>query len=140
MANRDAILSKIKRNLEMRGITVDVDSVSATTGYRYLQVNNITIHYESADIASPMGGVSDAASPFLGIGTANPGNVIIAGLLDADAAIADVLVDEEDLQVLRICSGFANDIKIKAGRTDLSILAADLAVMPGSADFNGLGQ
>ena len=140
MANREQILDKIKRNLEIRGITVDADSVSATTGFRYLQAGNITIHYEAADISSPMGGVSDAAAPFIGIGVANPGNVIIAGLLDADAAIADVLVDETDLQILRICSGFANDIKIKAGRTDLSILAANLAVLPGHADFNGLGQ
>lgn len=140
MANREQILDKIKRNLEIRGITVDADSVSASTGERYLQAGNITIHYELADVASPMGGVSDAASPFLGIGVANPGSIIVAGLLDADAAIADVLATEEDLQILRICSGFANDIKVKAGKTDLSIIAANLAVLPGHADFNGLGQ
>ena len=138
MANRDAILDKIRRNLEMLDITIDADTVS--NGQRKLEAGNVKIQYADADISSPMGGVSDSSSPFLGIGIANPGSLILSGLLDADTTIASVLADETDLRVLRVCSGMANDITIKAGRTDDSVLAADLATMPGSSDVKGLGQ
>lgn len=139
MANREQILDKIKRNMVQLGITVDADAQSATTSERYLQAGNITIHYTAAVIESPMGGVDDSTSPFLGIGIANPGKIVLAGLLDADTAITDVLVTEEDLQIMRIASGHANDIEVRAGRTDLDVDGAVLAEVKGSSDLLGMG-
>jgi len=133
MANDVQILDKIQRNLEQIGITVTRTNTKVEAG-------NIKVQYEAADIQSPMGGVSDAASPFLGIGIANPGQIIVSGLLDADTTIAAIIVDDTDLRVLRVVSGHGNTIKVKAGRTDDSILAADLAVLEGHVDMLGMGQ
>ncbi len=133
MANDVQILDKIQRNLEQANITV------ARSGSK-LEAGNIKVQYESAVIESPMGGIDDSSSPFLGIGIANPGRIIVSGLLDADSAIADIIADETDLRVLRVCTGFANTVAVKAGRTDDSILAADLAVLEGHVDLLGMGQ
>lgn len=140
MANSGAILDKIRRNLEFQGITVTADGVSATTSRRYLQAGNVTIHYQDADLASPMGGVPDTSSPYLGIGIANPGSLVLAGLVDADTTVADIFVSENDYRILRVCTGFANDIAVKAGRTDLSILDDDLMTLPGDPDRIGMGE
>ncbi len=139
MANREQILDKIKRNMEQRNITVDADAVSGETGNRYLQAGNITIHYTDAVIQNPIGGVDDSTSPFLGIGTANPGKIVLAGLLDADSAIADIMVTEEDLQITRIASGHANDIEVRAGATDLGVDGTVLAELFGHTDLLGMG-
>lgn len=133
MANDVQILDKIQRNLEQIGITVARDGAK-------LEAGNIKVQYQAAVIESPMGGIDDSASPFLGIGIANPGQIIVSGLLDADTAIADVLVDADDLRILRVVSGHGNTILVKAGRTDDSILAADLAVLEGHVDMLGMGQ
>lgn len=139
MANREQILDKIKRNMVQLGIVVDADAQSATTSKRYLQAGNITIHYTDAVIESPMGGIDDSTSPFLGIGVANPGKIVIAGLLDADSAIIDILVTAEDVQIMRICSGHANDIEVREGKTDLDVDGAVLAEVLGSSDLAGMG-
>ncbi len=133
MANREEILDKIQRNLEQLGIT-------STRSASKVEAGNIKVQYEDADILSPMGGIDDTTTPFLGIGTANPGKIIVSGLLDADTVIADILVDDTDLRILRVCTGFANTIAVKAGRTDDSILAADLALLEGHVDLLGMGQ
>ena len=133
MANDVQILDKIQRNLEQIGITVARDGSK-------LEAGNIKVQYEAANIQSPMGGIDDSASPFLGIGVANPGSIIVSGLLDADTTIASIMVDATDLRVLRVVSGHGNTIKVKAGRTDDSILTADLAVLEGHVDLLGMGQ
>ena len=133
MANREQILDKIQRNLEQLGIT-------STRSAAKVEAGNIKVQYEDAVIESPMGGIDDSINPFLGIGIANPGKIIVSGLLDADTAIADVIADDTDLRVLRVISGIGNTILVKAGRTDDSILAADLAVLEGHVDMLGMGQ
>lgn len=133
MGNDVQILDKIQRNLESAGIAV-------VRGSSKLEAGNIKIQYEAADIQSPQGGIDDAVSPFLGIGIANPGSLIVSGLLDADSAIADIMVNEDDLRIMRVASGIGNTIKVKAGRTDDSILDANLAVLEGHVDMLGMGQ
>lgn len=138
MANRVQILDKIERNLEQIGLAPVRNSAEVLT------VGNLIVRYENADIASPMGGVSDAASPFLGIGTANPGVIAISGLLDADAALADLFVDANDYRVLARCTSFANDVILRAGdtatATDSVGAGAELARLEGHPDLLGLGQ
>lgn len=133
MANDVQILDKIQRNLEQAGITVTRGASKVTAG-------NVKIQYQDAVIQAPMGGIDDSASPFLGIGVGNPGQIIVSGLLDADAALADIFVTETDLRVLRVACGMANTILVKAGRTDDSILAATLATLEGHVDLLGMGQ
>ena len=74
MANDVQILDKIQRNLEQIGIT-------ATRSGSKLTAGNVKIQYEAADILSPMGGIDDTINPYLGIGVANPGVIVVSGLL-----------------------------------------------------------
>jgi len=141
MANDVQILDKIQRNLEQASISV------TRTGTK-LEAGNIKVQYEAADIQSPMGGVDDSASPFLGIGTANPGKLIVSGLLDADSTIASIFVDATDLRTLRICTGIGNTIIVRPGETTdtaadgspIFTASADLAVLEGHVDLLGMGQ
>ena len=140
MANDVQILDKIKRNLEQLSITIAADDVSAATGNRYIQAGNITVHYEAADILAPMGGIDGSVNPFLGIGVANPGIIVVAGLLDADSTIASIMVDATDLRIMRVISGVANDISVREGKTDLDVDGAELARLEGHVDMLGMGQ
>jgi hypothetical protein len=65
-----------------------------------------------------MGGVSDAAAPFLGIGIAAPGKI----------NIAEAMSSLTHLQVLRVCCGHANTIVTSVGE------------LQGSADMLGMGM
>ena len=112
MANGVQILDKIQRNCQQRGISVSRTSATA------LIAAGITITYTAAVIDGPMGGVSDALAPFLGIGIANPGKIALSA---NPASLAE-------LQVLRIVCGHANTVVIPAGE------------LPGSSDLNGMGQ
>lgn len=133
MANDVQILDKIQRNLEQAGIAV------VRAGSK-LEAGNIKVQYQAADIQAPMGGIDDSINPFLGVGIANPGKIVVSGLLDADTTIASIFVDATDLRIMRVVSGHANNILVKAGRTDDSILAASLAELEGHVDMLGMGQ
>jgi hypothetical protein len=112
MAMGVQILDKIQRNCQQRGLSVSRTSADE------LEAEGIVITYEDAVIDSPMGGIDGSASPFLGIGVANPGKIV----LDTDpASIAE-------FQVLRIVCGHANTVVIPAGE------------LPGHVDLNGMGQ
>ena len=50
MANKEAILDKIRRNLEQQGIAIGADTVSG--GLRKLEAGNVKIQYEDAIFAS----------------------------------------------------------------------------------------
>lgn len=104
MANRVQILDKIERNCKQLGIATS-RSDSAT-----LVAGGITITYVSADIQSPMGGVSDQVSPFLGIGVANPGKINFS--INPTTLI--------HLQVLRVACGHANNVIIPLGELSSS--------------------
>jgi hypothetical protein len=112
MANDVQILDKIQRNCEQIGLSVTRDSATQLTA------EGMVITYSAAVIQAPMGGIDDSASPFLGIGVANPGKIEI----DTDPA---TLVE---LQVLHIISGMANSIVIPLGE------------IQGNVDMLGMGQ
>jgi hypothetical protein len=113
MANKEQILDKIQRNAEQLGLS-GITRASASS----LEAEGITITYSEAQIDSPMGGIDDSSSPFLGIGIANPGSIEF----DTDPATLG------QFRLLRIASGFANDIIIPSGRLE------------GHSDLLGMGQ
>src|SRR5688500_10166645 len=112
MANKDAILDKIARNMTQRGYTADRvgDTVVVDNGS-----NDLTVTYETKSVQSPMGGVSDASAPYLGIGVAEPGAIKItgAGVNTAVAATVGELIDTATAATLlaEVC-GLANDIML----------------------------
>ena len=123
MANSVQILDKIQRNCQQRGIAV------SRTSAELLVAAGLQIAYEAADIAAPMGGISPSVSPFLGIGVANPGLIVIQK--------ADLDMSADELRVIRIASGHANDISIRSDKADAS---TEIAKLEGHADLNGMGQ
>lgn len=112
MAQAKAILNKIERNLKQLGMSVSRDASNNVVAA------GITISYVDASIQAPMGGISGDASPFLGIGIANPGKLS----LDTDPTTL------AQFKVLRVCCAFANNIAIPSGE------------LPGSVDLLNLGQ
>lgn len=127
MANRKSILDKLHRNFQQIGLT-------SVRGASDVVVAGLTITYVDASIQSPMGGVSDASSPFLGIGVASPGVLKIKGAA-GENALADIFVTADDLKVLAFCAHFANDVVVEAGDT-----ATELARLPGTADLRMMGE
>jgi hypothetical protein len=131
MANSVSILNKVARNAQVLGLTVasqTASSVVISNGS-----NNLTVSYQAASILAPMGGVDPTVSPYLGIGTANPGQLVLtaAGTAGTVPGVLDGLVAAQLFQML---SGFANDI-ILADSTHTQI-----AYIRGSTDWLGLGQ
>jgi hypothetical protein len=133
MANRSPILDKLVRNMLQRGYANTVrsgDSVLVTkTGGDVL-----TVTYVDKSIQSPMGGVSAAASPFLGIGTAAPGLLKIKGAA-AETTIAGIFDTVEALALLNELAGFANDIVVESGAS-----TTELARIRGHESVLGLGM
>lgn len=121
MANDVQILDKIQRNCEQLGITV------SRTDSGTLVAAAFTITYTAADIQAPMGGIDGSINPYLGIGVANP------GVIDMDLGDALSALTADDLRVIRVVSGHANDIVINNGGTEL-------ARLEGHADLLGMGQ
>jgi hypothetical protein len=122
MAQKKQVLDKIARNLEMLGMAVsrNTDLSVAAAG--------LVVKYEDASIAAPMGGVSPSASPFLGIGTGNPGKVVI----ETGAALGSSIDSADKMRVLAACAALANDIIVRGSDADARIR--------GNADNLGLGQ
>jgi hypothetical protein len=135
MANKEAMLDKIARNLKQRGLAESVvvrgaTSVSVTkTGGDVL-----TISYVDKSVQSPMGGVSASAAPYLGIGIAAPGSLKVKGAA-AETTIAAIVDTTEALQVLAVLSGFGNDVIIESGAS-----TAELARIAGTSDLLGMGM
>jgi hypothetical protein len=127
MANPVQVLDKIKRNL-------DAVSVPATRNATSVTAAGLTISYVDASIDSPMGGVNGNASPYLGIGIANPGVLKIKGAA-TENTIAAIFVSAADLAVLACCTRFANDVVVEAGDT-----ATELARLAGHPDLKMMGQ
>jgi len=123
MANDVQILDKIQRNCEQRGI-----AVSRTNSLELVAAGLIVV-YEKADIQAPMGGIDQNINPFLGIGTANPGIIVIEK--------ANLNMNADELRMIRIASGHANDISIRTNKVNE---ATELARLEGSVDLLGMGQ
>lgn len=132
MANSVQILAKIARNAAQLGLTVN--SQSATAVVIENGSNDLTVSYVNASIQSPMGGVDPSVSPFLGIGTANPGKIKIKSATNANGDMTDVLNTATAAKVLAICAAFANDIVLENSDASAS------AEIRGHSDVIGLGQ
>lgn len=111
MANSVQILAKIARSAKLAGLTVN--SSSSTAVVIENGSNDITVSYTDASISSPMGGVDDSASPFLGIGIANPGSIKLKSAISTADTVADMFDSSVAPQLLHICSAFANDLKLE---------------------------
>ena len=127
MANSIAILNKIARNLEERGVAgisrsgddVVVENAS----------NDLTISYVDAvvglDCACPqaqtgIGGITDTASPFLGIGVGNPGSLLITGADCTCCDFSDFWDTNIVVETFLVVSGHANDVTVENGNASYS--------------------
>ena len=132
MANRKQILAKLARNAAQIGLTVVSQSDTAVVIDN--GSNDLTVSYVDASIQSPMGGVSDAAAPFLGIGIANPGKIKIKSASTANDDMSDILDSAVAAKVLCLCAGNANNIILENSDASFS------AEIPGHPDLLGMGQ
>lgn len=133
MANSKQILQKLARNAKMLGLTVNSESQTAVVIEN--GSNDLTISYVDASFSpSVVGGVDSSVSPYLGIGTANPGKIKISAPTATDTVPA-VLDSAVAAKVLAMCAALANDIQLcsDAGATVV-------AEIRGHSDIIGLGQ
>ena len=131
MGNSVQILAKAARNAKALGLTVNSQSNSAVVIEN--GSNDLTISYQNASIQSPMGGVDGNISPFLGIGIADPGKIVLTGANSA-GTVGGVIDSAVAAQVLQMLSGFANNIIIADSGH------ASIAELQGSPDVQNLGQ
>jgi hypothetical protein len=124
-----AILNKIKRNLDMLGIdsTLGATSITVTT-------YSTVISYTDNEIVAPMGGIDPSTSPFLGIGKGNPGTIKFKGAA-GENTIAAIFDNAVALKIVAMLGGFANSKVIEAGDT-----TTELAFIQGHEDLVGMGQ
>lgn len=127
-----AILHKMARNAKMLGLTVNSESSTAVVIEN--GSNDLTISYQDASFSpSVVGGVDDSVSPFLGIGAANPGKLVITSPGTA-GTVGGVIDSAVAAQVLQMLSALANNI-ILADSTHPAI-----AELRGNTDLIGMGQ
>jgi len=97
--------------------------------------NNLTVGYIAASFnPSMVGGVDGSVSPFLGIGTANPGKILMLSSINTAGTIADVIDGSVAAQVLCLLAGRANDLVLS--NSD----GSSITNIRGSADLLGMGQ
>ena len=129
MANKDAIMDKIVRNMKQRGFSTAARTADGAT------VDGLTVSYQEKDGSSPQIGVGlvDASgSTVLGLGNVTAGSILIE---DGSQLTADAIDTAERMTLLSVVSGLANDVVISGtdGATDSIRIA-------GSADAIGLGE
>jgi hypothetical protein len=125
MANKEAIMDKIVRNMKARGL----DATRTSTG---LLSDGLIVSYSDKSGNAPQIGVDSSISPFLGIGVAAPGSIQIEDTTKVAAASIDTAVR---MALLSVISGLANDIVILG--TDG---AANSIRIAGHSDVLGLGE
>ncbi len=161
MANPQAILNKITRNMEQRGyynpgnsvfanpsppVQVVETTTSALPGpnngintpvVQLTQANShvVTVYYSPAVIQSPMGGVNPMLSPYLGIGIANPGRLCLQGA-SGDNTLAAIFTDSATLELFYELAGYDNTVIVLDGTTGL----VQLAQIRGSESLLGMGS
>jgi len=113
MANITSIMNKIARNAQVLGITVvsqQYDSFGNASVTLQADSANITVSYVLAEIQYPMGGVNPMVSPYLGIGIANPGQLLLQSSIATSGNMSDIINGQISAQILQMCSGFDNDL------------------------------
>jgi hypothetical protein len=131
MANITSIINKIARNAQVLGITVVSEQYDAFGNASVtLQADsaNITVSYVLAEIQYPMGGVNPMVSPYLGIGIANPGQLLLQSSISSGGNMSDIINGQISAQILAMCSGFDNDLYL-----------ANAAFTPSGGGPNGPG-
>lgn len=126
------IMAKIERNARQLGLTVNSNTGAAVVIEN--GSNDLTVSYVAASIDLPMGGVSPAVSPFLGVGVVNPGTLKLKSSSTAADAITDVLDSVVAAKVLQILAGFGNDILLENSDATFS------ATLRGNPDLLGMGM
>jgi len=133
MSSKKAVLDKIARNLQMLG--EDVRRGAANEVIVENGSADVTISYADASFSpSMMGGVDGSASPFLGIGIANPGKITMS--VQGVDALATVLVTAKAIRSFAVCAAFANSIQLLDATTGLVVLQE----IRGHVDMVGVGQ
>jgi hypothetical protein len=158
--NAQMILNKLARNLQIMGFTVATQGqVTQTTAQNPNLPNNVveplisitgdsTTYYVSylPSTFSPagIGGVSPEVSPYLGIGSANPGQLLLQSTSGTTAA--NVIAGPVGLQVFASMASFANDIVIASntngggGFGNPAMPGDQLARIRGQSDLLNMGQ
>jgi len=133
MANNvAALMNKIARNAAQLGLTVN--STTGTAVVIENGSNDLTISYVDASIAAPMGGIDNTASPFLGIGTGNPGKLKMKSASTVADDITDVMGSVVAAKVLHMLGGFSNNVILE------NLDASFSAELRGDTDNLGMGQ
>ena len=133
MAQSAQILKKLARNAKNLGLTVNSESASAVVIEN--GSNDLTISYVAASFSpAMMGGVDDSSSPFLGIGTGNPGKVKIKSAINTAGDMTDILDSAVAAKVLAMCAALANDLVLENSDASAS------AEIRGNSDLLGMGQ
>ena len=137
-----AMMQKIARDAQIMGLVVSaqgyvngIANVQITDGSATLWVSYLSAVFSP----SVVGGIDSTITPFLGIGTAAPGQLTLQS--SAGTSVATVITSQISAQVLAMLAGRANDIVI-ANNTNLGapVPADQLAYIRGSSDLLGQGQ
>jgi hypothetical protein len=105
------IMAKIARNCEQLGLTVNSNTGAAVVIEN--ASNDLTISYVAAAIDLPMGGVSPASSPYLGVGVVAPGVLKLKSSSTAADAITDVLDSVVAAKVFKVLVNMGNDVLLE---------------------------
>ena len=131
MANKDAIMDKIARNMRERGYG-DAVSRSGDTLLVDDGSKEIVVSYEAATGDTPQMGVDIQdlnGNTVLGIGNVAPGKLKMHGDV---ATQSDLLDTEVALVLFAELAGFANDVLVSSQAGEVRIA--------GVAGFRGLGE
>ncbi len=132
MGNSISIMAKIARNAQILGYNVVSQGYDAYGNGQVVltaDVGTLTVSYLPPEIMSPQGGVSPMVSPYLGIGIANPGQLMLSSSVSTTGSMADIINGPISANIFAMCAGFANDLVL-----------ADAAVLSGRGAGLGYGD
>jgi hypothetical protein len=120
MANITSIMNKIARDAMVLGLNVvsqQYDGFGNASVTLTSDVGTLTVSYLLAEIQVPMGGVNPMVSPYLGIGVANPGQLLIQSSSSTNGNVSDIITGPISCQILALVSGFDNDMYLANSAT-----------------------
>jgi hypothetical protein len=143
MANIISISNKIARNAQILGYTVSAQGEDSF-GNAYVTITadsgSLSVYYLTAAIQLPMGGVSNTVSPYLGIGVANPGQLMLVSSSSAAGSMADIINGPISANIFGMCAGFANDLILANSDVLSGRSASDPSVNGLPASVGGAGE
>jgi hypothetical protein len=143
MANITSISNKIARNAQILGLTV-ASQGNDSFGNAYVTITadtgTLSVYYLTAEIQYPMGGVNPMVSPYLGIGVANPGQLMLVSSVSTAGSMADIVNGPISAQVLQMVSGFDNDLVLANAAVLTGRSTTDSSVNGLPASVGGAGN